>query len=229
MAISDLHTDYADNVKFLEGFSDDDHTEDILIVAGDVSHDIKILRDTLCLLQTKFMHVAFVPGNHDLWVKRAGTQSSIQKFNEIQELCTHLGIITTTTRVCTDSAGNGGVYLVPLLSWHHASWDTEPNIVVPPIPPLEHVCSDFHRCKWPDNLDQTTEAVAKYFDGLNDDGRLALPWKTATDKGDSLPIVSFSHFLPYQELLPEKRMLYYPNLSKMVCQLHPTSYGTVVG
>jgi Icc-related predicted phosphoesterase len=28
------------------------------------------------------------------------------------------------------------------------------------------------------------------------------------------PIISFSHFLPRQELLPEKRMLYVPNLAK---------------
>ncbi len=28
------------------------------------------------------------------------------------------------------------------------------------------------------------------------------------------PVLSFSHFLPRQELLPEKRMLYMPNLAK---------------
>lgn len=28
------------------------------------------------------------------------------------------------------------------------------------------------------------------------------------------PVISFSHFLPRQELLPEKRMLYIPNLAK---------------
>ena len=28
------------------------------------------------------------------------------------------------------------------------------------------------------------------------------------------PVVSFSHFLPRPDLLPEKRMLYHPNLAK---------------
>ena len=29
------------------------------------------------------------------------------------------------------------------------------------------------------------------------------------------PIISFSHFLPRIELIPEKRFLYYPNLPKV--------------
>lgn len=38
--------------------------------------------------------------------------------------------------------------------------------------------------------------------------------EAAAGGGARPPVISFSHFLPRQELLPEKRMLYYPNLAK---------------
>ena len=38
--------------------------------------------------------------------------------------------------------------------------------------------------------------------------------EAAAAGGARPPVISFSHFLPRQELLPEKRMLYYPNLAK---------------
>jgi hypothetical protein len=78
----------------------------------------------------------------------------------------------------------------------------------PEIPPVELVASDFRNCVWPTALPKPID-VAEHMDRMNDDGRLDF------DRG-GLPVISFSHFLPRQELLPEKRNLTYPNLSKMV-------------
>ena len=188
-----------------------------------------------------------------------------------------LGVLTTTARVCVDGDGRGGVWLVPLLAWYHSSWDTEPDITNPPLPPVELVAADFRRCRWTGVLDPSTESVAAYFDTLNDDGRLIFdrgsggndgvgsgssgssgidadtgcsksggsadggsadgggddggasnavggdeggdgggPVTLGDDADSTIPLISFSHYLPKQELLPEKRNLTYPHLSKMV-------------
>ena len=59
------HTD--DRVRAL---SPNAYADDALIVAGDVSDDLAVLRATLEELVARFAHVLFVPGNHDLWTRR---------------------------------------------------------------------------------------------------------------------------------------------------------------
>ena len=53
-----------------EDLSDNAYQDDILILAGDISDDQAVLRATFQLMAAKFGHVFFVPGNHDLWVRR---------------------------------------------------------------------------------------------------------------------------------------------------------------
>ena len=43
------------------------------------------------------------------------------KLRRLEELCASLGVHTRPARV-------GGVWVVPLLSWYHASFDAEPDI-----------------------------------------------------------------------------------------------------
>jgi len=43
-ATSDLHTDYKDNFRWLAGISDRDYRDDALIVAGDISDRLPIIR-----------------------------------------------------------------------------------------------------------------------------------------------------------------------------------------
>ena len=53
---------------WVEALSDTEYQHDTIIVAGDVSHHIGIVRRTLETFAAKFRHVFFVPGNHDLCV-----------------------------------------------------------------------------------------------------------------------------------------------------------------
>ena len=53
-----------------EALSDSAYKDDVLILAGDISDDQAVLRSTFQLMVRKFKHVFFVPGNHDLWVRR---------------------------------------------------------------------------------------------------------------------------------------------------------------
>ena len=48
----------------------DEHTEDALIMAGDVSDDINTYTKTIEVLSKAFGHVFVVPGNHDLWCRK---------------------------------------------------------------------------------------------------------------------------------------------------------------
>ena len=61
-AVSDLHIDYEENRKLVDGWSSMEYRNDVLIVAGDVTDNMTLLETTLKKLQTKFRQVFFVPG-----------------------------------------------------------------------------------------------------------------------------------------------------------------------
>ncbi|CDJ34824.1 uncharacterized protein EMH_0067580 [Eimeria mitis] len=46
----------------------EDFADDVLILAGDVHHELEGLKESLKLFCSVFGHVAFVPGNHELWI-----------------------------------------------------------------------------------------------------------------------------------------------------------------
>lgn len=70
--VSDLHTDYAENMKWVKCLSSINYKNDVLLVAGDVAETYDKFVVTLSLLKERFQHVFFVPGNHDLWCRRDG-------------------------------------------------------------------------------------------------------------------------------------------------------------
>src|SRR5215203_1761144 len=93
-ATSDLHTDYKENLLLLEQLSDTAYHDDALIVAGDISDRLEVIRETLSLLRSKFRHVLFTPGNHELWV-RGEEFSSLEKLQRVINLCDELDVTTT--------------------------------------------------------------------------------------------------------------------------------------
>lgn len=71
-AVSDLHTDYSENMKWVKGLSTSWYQNDVLIVAGDVAETYSNFLVTMSELKDRFRFVFFVPGNHDLWCRREG-------------------------------------------------------------------------------------------------------------------------------------------------------------
>ncbi|CAK0813667.1 unnamed protein product, partial [Prorocentrum cordatum] len=141
-----------------------------------------------------------------------GCEDSVAKLGAIEQLCEELGVRTRPGLV-------GEVAIVPLLSWYHAGFDADPDVVDDSLAPVEQVMMDFHLCKWPEGLTPLggSDSIARFMDGLNSGlpGRL---WTLGLGR-PTAATVSFSHFLPRAELLPEKRTLFYPHLSKAVGSL----------
>eukprot|EP00042_Codosiga_hollandica_P039276 m.327533 g.327533 ORF g.327533 m.327533 type:complete len:360 (-) comp55582_c0_seq8:4627-5706(-) len=204
-AVSDLHTDFEANLLWVQRLSDTAFQGDIILVDGDVSHRISVLRTTLLLLRAKFGQVFFSPGNHDLWVDDDDPDdlgsSSFDKLERVLRLCEECQVHTAPVRF-------GTLVIVPLFSWYHSSWDQEPDITSLQLPHVSKYGSDFTRCKWPGSLENGSDALASAFDAMNPN-----PALLALQSDDF--IISFSHFLPFQQLLPEKRYLFYPHLPKM--------------
>lgn len=62
-AISDLHVDILENLEWVKSLSETTYKQDVIIVAGDVTDDMTLLKYTLQNLKEKFSDVCYVPGN----------------------------------------------------------------------------------------------------------------------------------------------------------------------
>jgi len=144
-ATSDLHTDYKENFRWLQELSDTEYRDDVLIVAGDVSDRMEVIRETLLLLRSKFRKLLFTPGNHELWVRNSRI-NSLEKFQLILNLCDELGIATKPLRL-------ENFWVVPLFSWYDGIFEPEMK-----------AWADFHFCKWPEHI----APLSDYFLGLNE-------------------------------------------------------------
>ncbi|HXH09202.1 MAG TPA: metallophosphoesterase [Alphaproteobacteria bacterium] len=189
LAISDVHTDFQENRLLLEQIPDTQHRDDALIVAGDISDRYAIIAATLAFFRAKFRHVFYVPGNHELWVRKE-PYTSVDKFRRILDLCDTLGVHTRPAKI-------EGVWIVPLLSWYQASFDTENSGDATTLDGW----ADFHCCRWPGRVTD----VAEFFLALNQ------PHLKSYDG----PVVSFSHFLPRRDLLPAIDRLRFKGLPKV--------------
>ncbi|MDA1371837.1 MAG: metallophosphoesterase [Proteobacteria bacterium] len=204
-ALSDLHVDYPENLDWIMSLGEFDYRDDILILAGDVTHSLTVLSQILASLREKFRDVFFVPGNHELWVDEDDCNCSVEKYNAIGVLCEELGIQCKVNHY-------GGLSVVPLLGWYDFSFGE-------PDRHLRRAWRDFKSCRWPSQL-QDVDAVNDFFLAKNE------PLLSTTND----MVVSFSHFLPRIDVMPaqipEKRRAVYPvlgstKLGQQVQQLNP--------
>jgi predicted MPP superfamily phosphohydrolase len=179
--VSDLHTDFAENRRRLQQVSSTSYLHDVLVVAGDIADDLRIIDWTLRKLRAQFGQVFYVPGNHELWV-RDEECDSVEKFQRVLRLCDEIGIYTQPGRV-------GKTWIVPLFSWYESDYDQQGGADVSSL----EGWADFYFCKWPVWIG----FVSEYFLNLND----------SRIKEYDGPVITLSHFLPRRELLPWKSSL----------------------
>jgi predicted phosphodiesterase len=187
-AISDLHTDFRDNLGQLEQLSRQSYRADALIVAGDVSHDLLVLRRTLQIFLERFRHVFFVPGNHELWIRDGEHPHSVQKFQDVLRLCESLGVHTGPEVI---GFGQDRVCVVPLFSWYARPGEGSDSLYRERDieEPVESVWADDYLVKWPRS---GGFQPVQYFLDLNGP-RVSAEYAVSR--------ISFSHFLPRQDLM----------------------------
>ena len=203
--VSDVHVDYPENMDWILSLNSTSYLEDILVLAGDVSHNLKDLTRVLHSLKTKFKAVHFIPGNHELWVENGKLSCSLEKFEAVRELCDSLEVKLRT-------ANYGKLSVVPLFSWYDFSFG-EPDRY------LTLAWRDFRACSWPVHLGSCVD-VNDHFLELN---------REQLDVSNEV-VISYSHFLPRIDVMPsyipEDRRRIYPvlgsdGLGEQLKQLNP--------
>lgn len=139
--VSDLHTEYAENMSWVKGLPKKRKKKEVLLVAGDVAETYENFVLTMSLLKASFEHVFFVPGNHDLWLRREKEKyiDSLQKLDIMLDACQSLGVETNPSVI-------DGLAIIPLFSWYHESFDREKDITGIRIPSLELVIHFLSPC-----------------------------------------------------------------------------------
>ena len=205
--ISDLHIDFAENKNWLFAISESDHTEDILILGGDVTDILKLQMIAFEALKKRFREILYVVGNHDLWVMRDGGEDSLTKYTQLLTIATDYGI-------CTEPFHTDSLSIVPMKAWYDFSFGE-------PSDTLLKRWIDFGACKWPEGFDG--DRITQHF--------LALNIPDLDIRNDF--VITFSHFLPRIDLMPsfipERKQLVYPVLGtnlldEQIRQLQPNMH-----
>ncbi|MEM9384594.1 MAG: metallophosphoesterase [Pseudomonadota bacterium] len=190
-ALSDVHVDYPGNAEWLDAISTADFADDLLILAGDISDLPARIRETFTTLTRRFKAVHYVPGNHELWVRRCGFHSSLDKFEAVLQLAQDHGVYCTPCQY-------PGLLVVPLFGWYDGTFGE-------PSPVLKRQWMDFRACRWGGQSD--IEVTGHFID------RNAVAVEASAIVQGTPTVVSFSHFLPRIDVMPSYipdryRMLY---------------------
>lgn len=175
--VSDIHVDFEENFRWFQGLSRVDYTDDLLMLAGDITDSLLLFEKTLQDLKERFREVLFIPGNHDLWVYRNSMASnSLEKLRLIRAIADGCGIRM-------EPFHRGTLSIIPLYGWYDYS-------LAEPSPETFQSWADFIACKWPEGFDE--KRITGHFLDMNE------PFLSITNQF----IISFSHFLPRIDLMP---------------------------
>ena len=184
-ALSDIHADFEENLRWLQNLSRVDYTDDLLILAGDVTDSLVLFEKTIRDLRDRFREVLYTPGNHDLWIQRTVTAAnSFEKLQMIREIAKECGI--RMEPYCW-----GPLSIIPLYGWYDFS-------LAKPTPETFESWVDFIACKWPEGFDE--QQITRHFLEMNEP--FIDPGIENTLRPARQFVISFSHFLPRIDLMP---------------------------
>lgn len=174
-----------------------DYINDTLIIAGDVSDSLERLEKLFSHLLKKFYALAFIPGNHELWLRKSTLAHSLEKLDAINQLCDSLGLHYRPFKV---EAPHNSLWIVPLFSWYQKPEEGTNSLYIAKQEENWKTCGwmDDVLCHWPDHIHQQHDSVADYFLGLN---------HQHLERDYDAPVISFSHFLPRADLIFHSRDL----------------------
>ncbi|MEJ2612344.1 MAG: metallophosphoesterase [Candidatus Thiodiazotropha sp.] len=176
--VSDIHTNYQENNRWVNSLSNFDFTDDCLLLAGDISDSVECIDRCFLQLTKKFRKLFYVPGNHELWVHNNAQENSVERFQKLLDLAQEYGVIT-------QQKSFGTTTIIPLFSWYDLKFGALKDT-------LRNRWMDFSNCKWPEGLDNNPEAQNSYF--LQKNKIEHIP--------SSRHVITFSHFLPRIDVMP---------------------------
>jgi hypothetical protein len=208
--LSDLHTDHMVNLEWMQekcAMESAPGPNDLVVVSGDISHDMKRFRETIEVLQSTGSLVFFVPGNHESWLSYPGPEaSSFEKLDLVYATCRKLGVLVDNLLI--GSSSPNPLWVVPLQSWYDGSLSIEG---------CDDLCidfrywpwTDFQRCEWVNFVSEPIDAanaripigLAEHFHQINEKHLNAVRASIAEDP--SVGLLTTSHFLPNQRCLPD--------------------------
>eukprot|EP00542_Grammatophora_oceanica_P008695 CAMPEP_0194063440 /NCGR_PEP_ID=MMETSP0009_2-20130614/80323_1 /TAXON_ID=210454 /ORGANISM="Grammatophora oceanica, Strain CCMP 410" /LENGTH=434 /DNA_ID=CAMNT_0038715549 /DNA_START=63 /DNA_END=1368 /DNA_ORIENTATION=- len=212
-SLSDLHVDHSKNFKWLKEKLPNSQLggNDLLLVAGDVSHDLDRIQQTFEMIRDICgCRIMFLPGNHEAWVPSTQNSSSIEKLEDLYDFCRGLdGVLVDPHLVLGTHPDAHPLWLLPLASWYDGSLTVEG---------CEDLCvdfklwpwADFKRCNWPPEFpldDQESpnaripSGVAQYFHEQNQPHVDLV--RRYLKENPTTSVLSLSHFLPNQQCLPD--------------------------
>src|SRR5215469_5446414 len=117
LAISDLHVGHPKNRALVTDIPPGG-PGDWLLVAGDVGERFADIEWALGVLASRYERVVWVPGNHELWSRRADPVGArgVERYSLLIEACQRLGIVTPQDPypVWDGPAEIGAVTIAPL-------------------------------------------------------------------------------------------------------------------
>lgn len=185
---SDLHADYEENRKIIASLSELEHRDDVLLLAGDVSHRLDTVAEVLDELRRRFRRVLFVPGNHDLWTDGSGDSRS--KLTRLEEVARSAGVDVEPVEIDQATTGGIALWLVPMLSWYVLPEEGEGSLFVEIEAKDAGLAGwvDRRRIRWPGERSMCRDLRAR--------NERRMP-----EIGADSRVVTFSHFLPRRGLL----------------------------
>ncbi|KAL3797206.1 hypothetical protein ACHAW5_006068 [Stephanodiscus triporus] len=205
-----------DNAIADESSDDDDGATTMIVVAGDLCLDENV---RIGPIKVGGGGCGRVGGDYDI-DDRAGKDGGAVSDATATSAAAAAGIDGESSR--EGGEPDVSLLIIPLLSWHHRSFDDEPPIECwGGIPSARKVSADYRRTRWPSPLSSLDDSVANFIDDLND---VILDLDDLDDhvnnddsEGKTRSVMmTFSHFLPRIELIPEKRYLSLPTLHSCV-------------
>jgi 3',5'-cyclic AMP phosphodiesterase CpdA len=200
---SDLHVEHHPEVIPLAAARVRALAPDVLVVAGDVSHDLVTLESALAALKRAAPRLVFVPGNHDLWCGRAGAPSSRERYERvIPAACARAGCDTPIAAPVTID----GVVFVGVTGWY--DYSLRNRALDGKVSHDDYERGALGRLRWNDKA----HVVWPGDDGrLLDDpaicaAQVQLLERQLADAG-ARPTVAVTHHLPFFELVTSKNEL----------------------
>jgi 3',5'-cyclic AMP phosphodiesterase CpdA len=115
LALSDLHVGHPKNRAIIEDTAPGGDG-DWLLIAGDVGENFADIEWALGVLSSRFAKVVWVPGNHELWTRRADPVMARgeERYRLLVEMCRGLGVSTPEDPYPVWDGPDGPVTVAPL-------------------------------------------------------------------------------------------------------------------